>query len=99
MDDLDDDLGKAGRAGLNVVGGLIPFFGGFLSAIASAWGEREQEHVNNMLRQWLQMLEDELKEKGRTIAEVIARLDMQDEEVLKRVESEEYQTLLKKAFR
>lgn len=100
MDDTSgSDLGPAGRAGLNVVSGLVPFFGGFLAAIAGAWGEREQEHVNNMLRQWLQMLEDELKEKGRTIAEVIARLDMHDEEVLKRIESEEYQTLLKKAFR
>jgi hypothetical protein len=99
MNETNDKLGKAGRAGLNVASGLIPYIGGFLAAAASYWGEREQEHVNNMLRQWLQMLEDELREKGRTIAEVIARLDMQDEDVLRRVESEEYQSLLKKAFR
>ena len=99
MSESESDFGEAGRIGLNVASGLIPFFGGFLSAIAGAWGEREQEHVNNMLRQWIQMLEDELKEKGRTIAEVIARLDMNDEDVLKRVESEEYQALLKKSFR
>lgn len=99
MNASGNNLGKGGRAALNVASGVIPFIGGILSAVAGAWGEREQEHVNNMLRQWLQMLEDELKEKGKTIAEVIARLDMNDEEVLKRVESEEYQTLLKKAFR
>lgn len=99
MGNSGNDVGKAGRVGLNVASGMIPFVGGFLAAIASAWGEREQQHVNNMLRQWLEMLEDELREKGQTIAEVIARLDMNDEEVLKRVESEEYQTLLKKAFR
>ena len=93
------NLGKAGRAGLDAASGMIPFFGGFLAAVASAWGEREQEQVNNMLRQWLQMLEDELREKGQTIAEVIARLDMHDEEVIKRIESDEYQTILKKAFR
>jgi hypothetical protein len=94
-----ENLGKAGRASLEIASGMVPFFGGFLAAIASAWGEREQEHVNNMLRQWIQMLEDELREKGRTITEVIARLDMQDEDVVKRIESEEYQVLLKKAFR
>lgn len=94
-----DKLGKAGRAGLDIASGMVPFFGGFLAAIASAWSEREQEHANNMLRQWLQMLQDELREKSRTITEVIARLDMHDEEVIKRVESEEYQAILKKAFR
>lgn len=53
----------------------------------------------NMLRQWIQMLEDELREKGKTITEVIARIDMKDEEVQERIESEEYQSILKKAFR
>ena len=42
---------KAGRAGLNIASGMIPFVGGILSAIASGWGETEQEHANNMLRQ------------------------------------------------
>lgn len=93
------NVGKAGRAGLNVASGMIPFLGGILSAIASSWGEAEQEHANKMLRQWIQMLEDELREKGKTIGEIIARLDMNDEETLKRVESEEYQALLKKSFR
>jgi hypothetical protein len=92
-------LSKAGRAGLNFASGATPFLGGVLSAIAGAWGEAEQEHVNNMLRQWIQMLDDELREKGKTIAEVVARLDMKDEEVTKRIESNEYQAILKKAFR
>lgn len=90
---------KLARAGLNAASGAIPFIGGILSAIASAWGEAEQEQVNNILRQWLQMLEDELREKGKTIAEIIARLDMRDEEMRKRVESPEYQHLMKKSFR
>ena len=92
-------LGKVSRAGLNMASGAIPFLGGVLSAIAGAWGEAEQEHVNNMLRQWIQMLEDELHEKGKTIADVIARLDIKDEAVSKRIESNEYQIILKKAFR
>lgn len=45
------------------------------------------------------MLEDELREKGKTIAEIIARLEMRDEETVKRIESDEDQELLKKSFR
>ncbi len=95
----DSDKGKAGRAALNAASGMVPFLGGILAAIASHWGEKEQEHANNVLRQWIQMLEDELREKGQTISEIIARLDMQDEKVQQRIESEEYQKLLKKSFR
>lgn len=97
---MDSDAWKrAARAGLSIAGGVIPFIGGLLSAGASSWSEAEQENVNNLLRQWLQMLQDELTEKGQTIAEVIARIDMQDEKINARVESPEYQALLRKVFR
>ena len=96
---MDEKLEKAGRAGLNVAAGAIPFVGGVLAAIAAAWGESSQAHADAIMRQWLQMLEDELREKGQTIAEIMARLDMKDEETLRRVESPEYQALLKKSFR
>lgn len=92
-------LKKAARAGLSVASGAIPFLGGILSAGAAYWSEAEQEHVNNILRQWIQMLEDELREKGKTIAEVIARLDLGDNGTAERIESPEYQSILKKAFR
>ena len=95
----DSDKNKLARAGLNAASGMIPFLGGILAAIASNWGEKEQEHAHNMLRQWVQMLEDELREKGKTIAEVVARLDMEDERIKQRIESDEYQKLLKKSFR
>jgi len=91
--------GKYGRAGLNAISGAIPFVGGILSAAAGVWGEQEQGRINELLRQWLQMLEDELQEKGKTIAEVIARLDMHDGPTKERIESEAYQAILKKAFR
>lgn len=51
------------------------------------------------LRAWVKMLEDELHEKQRTILDIIARVDMHDEEIAKRVKSAEYQSLMKKAFR
>src|SRR3546814_18330487 len=57
------NVSKYGRAGLNAASGAIPFLGGLLSAAAGVWGEAEQENINNILRQWLQMLEDELREK------------------------------------
>jgi hypothetical protein len=99
-DALSSDGRKQGaRAMINAIGGAVPFVGGLLSAGAGYWSEKEQEEVTNLLRQWIQMLEDELREKGKTIAEVVARIDMHEEKVKQRVESPEYQALLKKAFR
>jgi hypothetical protein len=94
-----DGRKKAARAALNALGGAIPFVGGILSAGVGYWSEQEQEQVTNLLRQWIQMLEDELREKGKTIAEIVARIDMHDEKIKERIESPEYQSLLKKAFR
>lgn len=99
-DELEPDSKKmAARAAINAIAGAIPFVGGLISAGAGYWSEKEQEEVTNVLRQWLQMLEDELREKGRTIAEIIARLDMHDQKIKERIESPEYQALMKKAFR
>lgn len=99
--DLPDDesSNKWKRAGMNAAAGLIPFAGGALAAAAAAWSEKEQETINKVFRQWLQMLEEELKEKSDTLLDIMARLDLQEEKVKKRVESTEYQSLMKKAFR
>jgi hypothetical protein len=45
------------------------------------------------------MLAAEMREKEKTMAEIIARLDMRDEKVSERVESPAYQSILRKAFR
>ncbi|MCK4781390.1 hypothetical protein KAS79_00485 [Candidatus Parcubacteria bacterium] len=87
------------RGALQVVGGTVPFAGGLFSAAAGAWSENEQERVNKFFRHWIKMLEDEIREKERTILEIMARLDVHDEEIAKRLESKEYQSLLKKTFR
>jgi hypothetical protein len=92
-------IAKISRGALQVVGGAVPFAGGVLSAIAGAWSESEQEKVNRFFEHWIRMLQDELKEKEQTIVEIMARLDLQDETVAERVESKEYQSLLKKTFR
>lgn len=87
------------RGILDAVGGAIPFFGGLLSAASAAWSEREQKRINDAIEQFLRMLFEDAREKQRTIAEVIARLDMHDEKTAERFESPEYQMLLRKAFR
>lgn len=92
-------VAKITRGALQVVGGAIPFAGGVLSAVAGAWSEGEQEKANRFFQHWIQMLQDELKEKEQTIIEIMARLDLQDEAIAERVESKEYQSLVRKTFR
>ena len=89
---------KTARGGLQIAGSA-PFVGGIFSAIAGAWSEHQQEKVNNFFKQWIGMLEDELKEKEQTVLEIMLRIDMQDEKIAKRVDSDEYKSLLKKTFR
>lgn len=92
-------VAKYTRGAMQAIGGAIPFAGGVFSAIAGAWSEGEQEKVNRFFGHWARMLQDELKEKEETIIEIMARLDLQNEEIAKRIESKEYQSLLKKTFR
>lgn len=87
------------RGAIQAVGGAIPFAGGIFSAAAGAWSEQEQKKVNEFLHAWVKMLQDELREKQETILEITARLDIHDEEIAKRIKSEEYQSLVKKTFR
>jgi hypothetical protein len=90
---------KAIRGALQVAGGAVPVVGGILSAIAGAWSEHEQAKVNQFFDQWVRMLEEEIREKEATVVEIMARLDLQDEKVAARVESREFQSLVKKTFR
>jgi hypothetical protein len=92
-------VGKAARGALQFASGAVPVIGGILSAIAGAWSEREQAKVNRFFEQWVRMLEDEIREKEATVVEVMSRLDLQDEKISARVESKEFQSLVKKTFR
>jgi len=95
----DSAPGSIARGALQVVGGAIPFASGLFSATAGAWSEKEQKKVNQFLKQWMQMLEDELREKEITVIEIMARLDIHDQKIADRMESKEYQSLIKKTFR
>lgn len=86
---------KVARGALQVAG-AVPFAGGLFSAAAGYWSEREQDRLNDFLKQWIAMLEDELREKQTTIAEIAMRLDLHDEEIAERVTSDDYQALVKR---
>jgi hypothetical protein len=90
---------KVARGALQVVSGAVPLVGGILSALAGAWSEREQAKVNRFFEQWVRMLEDEIREKEATVVEIMSRVDLQDEKIAARVESKEFQSLVKKTFR
>jgi len=79
--------------------GAIPFVGGAVAGVAGTWSEEQQDHFNKVFAAWLKLQEDEIREIGITIAEVMSRLDLNDEMILKRLESPEYLRLIKKCFR
>ena len=89
---------KAARFALACLGS-IPGIGGAIAGIAGTWSEREQAEFNRIFAAWMKLQEDEIREIGMTIFEVMERLDRNDEEVRKRVESPEYLRLVKKCFR
>ncbi|MCG8313682.1 MAG: hypothetical protein MI976_10735 [Pseudomonadales bacterium] len=90
---------KAARFALAVLGGLIPFAGGAAGGAAGAWSEAESEYFKKILAKWLELQEEEIKEIGLTLYEVMTRLDHNDETIQKRIESPEYLKLVKKCFR
>jgi len=79
--------------------GAVPFIGGAIAGAAGAWSEGEQNHFNKVFAAWLKMQEDEIREIGITIVEVMSRLDLNDEEIRRRLESPEYLKIVKKCFR
>jgi len=60
---------------------------------------RSKTSSTKLLRVGLKLQEDEIREIGITIAEMLSRLDLNDVDVLKRLESPEYLKLIKKRFR
>jgi hypothetical protein len=80
-----------------VASARMSFADALFAAAAGQWSDNEQSSVMAMLRAWMKMIEDELREKQRTI--IFARLNVHDEEINRRVKSSEYQSLLRKAFR
>lgn len=73
--------------------------GGALGGLIAFKSQQDQDKLNHLINAWLKLQADEMQEIGVTLAEVLSRLDLQDDEVINRLESEEYLSLLKKCFR
>jgi hypothetical protein len=89
---------KLARFALACLSG-VPFIGGALGGVAGFWSEADQARFNKLFAAWLQLQEQELREIGVTLMEVMARLDPNDPEIEKRIESPEYLSLVRKCFR
>jgi hypothetical protein len=106
-EEIDEELSKAlkGRKGPSLARfalaalGSVPIAGGAIAGIGGAWSEKEQSNINNVFQAWLKIQEEDLESIGKTLTEVMIRLDMQDEGTLERIQSKEYLSLIKKCFR
>jgi hypothetical protein len=79
--------------------GSIPWVGGFLSATAALEAEQEQQKVNDLHQEWLDEHRDKLADLGRTLVEILQRVETLGPEIEARMQSEEYLGLVRKAFR
>lgn len=77
----------------------VPFVGGAIGGAGAWWSEHDQKKMNEILAAWLKLQEEEIREIGITLAEMLVRVDTDDQEVRKRLESPEYLSLVKKCFR
>lgn len=77
----------------------IPWVGGFLAASAALHSEIEQSKVNEIQKLWLQDHQEKIDKLGQTIYGIISRLEKFDSKVHERMESPDYQDIVKKGFR
>lgn len=99
-DALNGGVGpRIARYALAALSGAVPLVGGLIGGAGGAWSEKEQADFNRLLAAWLKMQEDEIREIGKTLVEIMIRVDQNDEQIRKRLESPEYLKLIKKAFR
>ncbi|MBI4134821.1 MAG: hypothetical protein HY471_01790 [Candidatus Sungbacteria bacterium] len=79
--------------------GSVPWVGGLLGAMAGLSSEKDQDKVNEFQRLWLEEHKAKMKLLAGTIQEVLSRLDGFGEDVQRRIESQEYLTLVRRTFR
>lgn len=77
----------------------IPWLGTILSSGASMHGEKEQSEVNELHEEWLKVHKNKVQNLMESLDEVAARLESITGEVEERIESEEYLSLVRRAFR
>lgn len=95
------DEARFGRYARFVLAALssLPWVGGLIGASASLYGEHDQGKVNSLQKKWLEEHGERLRDVAAAIDEVTERLDNFGSEVKQRIESEEYLSIVRKAFR
>ena len=73
--------------------------GGLVGAVAGTSESDKQAEMLRIIAAWMALQEDEIKEIGRTMSDVLHRIDTHDERIKERITSKEYKSLMKKAFR
>lgn len=88
--------GEAGAQAGELAGSVA---GGAISGAIGASSEKNQRKINQIFHIWLKTQADQLEEIGKTMFEIMNKLDLEDERVKERLESPEYLSLIKKCFR
>lgn len=79
--------------------GSVPWVGGFLSAMMSYKDEEGTVRANELQTKWLEEHSTKMNILGQTLAGIFQQLENFGEQVDRRLESEEYLSLVRRAFR
>lgn len=79
--------------------GGIPFIGALIGAGGSLWGETEQGKTNQLLHEYIESLRHEVVRLSATVVEITSKLDSQYESHKERIESPEFLSMTRRAFR
>lgn len=92
---------KVAQYALAFLAGLTqnPFALEAASSRSGQWTEVDQAKVTNIFQSWLKLQETELAGIGLALQEVISQLDIENEKIGQRIESQAYLQLVKTAFR
>ncbi len=96
-----DSKGNKNKAGRFVVAALgsIPWVGGVIAASSALHSEKEQDKVNDLQKLWLEEHQRKIEELGQAIFEIASKLNEVGVDYEDRIQSEEYQSLVRKGFK
>lgn len=89
---------KYTRVGMAALGS-IPWVGSMLSATATLSAENEQGKNNEIFFLWVKEHEIKIRELGLVLNDMFTKFESFGDRIQKRIESEEYLTLVRKAFK
>jgi hypothetical protein len=94
----------------SIAGAISAAAGGFEALVAGgvagtvagsmgAWSEAEQSRINQLLGECLRLQRKQIDDITRNVMQIMMRLNLDEDATAARVESPEYQNLLRRAFR